>query len=462
MGFLILYGDPLVSTCSSSLAAHYGSLPPATFLLCLYFRALSKGSARLSFSGANCLTEEGSVDVLSDKPVHNLDTNLNYGTIQEAIDANETTRGHTIVADSGTYCESIVLNKPGLRLIGDGLHTTIIESEGTVVYLGSNGTNISGFTIRNGYCGVQMSPWSYGHTVSHNNIVNNDYGISGHYDCSNVKISWNMITANNISGLEMLFSNSIVSCNLISNNGKGKFQEYSSGIQIAKGVNSHAVYCVNNTVYGNTIEGNRIGILALHYSESNFFWHNNFIDNQNQLLVPSGDKWNNTARENCWSNYGGRDGDRDGLGDTPHMEGFVIDECPLAGRFSSLDASEGFWINVVSNSTIDSLQFFKSSSSIRMYVSSVDMNQSHGFCVVCLPHSLMNVSSIHVIIDNGGEPVLYPNYNIRDNGTHRWIYFAYSHSRRQIDVVPEFSSLPILQLLLLVLSLLFQARLKAD
>ncbi len=460
-GFLIFYGKPFINTYSSSLSAHYASPPPAASLLCLYFRALNSGSTILSFSNASCLTKDGSADVLSDKIVHNLDTGLNYGTIQEAIDANETERGHTITVSSGTYCESIVLGKPDLQLIGEGIHTTTIESQGTVVYLSANGSAISGFTIRNGYCGVQMSPWSHGHTISNNHIVNNDYGISGHYDCQKANISYNVIAANNISGIEMLFSNSIVSYNQISCNGGGDFKEYSSGIQIAKGVNSHDVYCANNTVFGNIIDRNRVGILALHYSESNFFWHNNFVDNQIQVSVPTGEKWNNTARENYWSNYDGRDGNRDGFGDTPHIEGLIIDECPLVGRFSSFEASEGSRINIIANSSIDSFQFFGSNSSIRIHVSSSDVNQSHGFCVMCLPHNLMNVSSIQVIIDGGAEPALHSNYDLRDNGTHRWIYFAYSHNSRQIDVVPEFPTSHIPPLLLLVLCFLSHARLKA-
>ena len=43
--------------------------------------------------------------------VHNLNTGLNYTTIQEAIDANETSDGHTIFVEHGTYLEHIVVNK---------------------------------------------------------------------------------------------------------------------------------------------------------------------------------------------------------------------------------------------------------------------------------------------------------------------------------------------------------------
>ena len=50
--------------------------------------------------------------------VHNLDTGLDYETIQEAINANETIDGRTISVDAGTYYENIVINK-SISLIGE-------------------------------------------------------------------------------------------------------------------------------------------------------------------------------------------------------------------------------------------------------------------------------------------------------------------------------------------------------
>jgi hypothetical protein len=43
--------------------------------------------------------------------VHNIDTGVNYGTIQEAIDAPETLNNHTIHVDAGTYYDTIVVDK---------------------------------------------------------------------------------------------------------------------------------------------------------------------------------------------------------------------------------------------------------------------------------------------------------------------------------------------------------------
>jgi hypothetical protein len=61
----------------------------------------------------------------------------------------------------------------------------------------------------------------------------------------------------------------------------------------------------------------------------------------------------------------------------------------------------------------------------------------------------MNVTNISVIIDDGDTVVLYPNYTLYDNGTHRWIYFAYELPTREIVIVPEFPSVIIMPLLII-------------
>jgi hypothetical protein len=38
---------------------------------------------------------------------------------------------------------------------------------------------------------------------------------------------------------------------------------------------------------------------------------------------------------------------------------------------------------------------------------------------------------------NGAKP-LYWNYALYDNGTHRWIYFAYEHSTKEIVIEQVF------------------------
>ena len=91
-------------------------------------------------------------------PVHNLNTGLNYTTIQDAIDANETLNGDTIEVDSGIYYESINVNK-SLTLIGENENTTTLDGNGTgmpigygahsIIALNADNISILNLTIRN-------------------------------------------------------------------------------------------------------------------------------------------------------------------------------------------------------------------------------------------------------------------------------------------------------------------------
>ena len=48
---------------------------------------------------------------LTATPVHNINTGLNYTTIQSAIDDPETLDGHTLICDAGNYTENVHVHK---------------------------------------------------------------------------------------------------------------------------------------------------------------------------------------------------------------------------------------------------------------------------------------------------------------------------------------------------------------
>lgn len=373
-----------------------------------------------------------------------------YPTIQKAIDAaNE---GATIFVRNGTYSENVVLNKPNLTLIGEDKHTTVIDGNGeSVVSLEVNNTKIKGFTLQNGDCGILMSPWTHEHAISNNIIENNDYGVSGHYDCFDVSICDNTISSNNISGIQMLFSHSMISNNLISDNGKGEFQGYSSGIQIVMGVNSEVVYCVNNIVFGNTIKNHQIGIWAIRYSEENLFFHNNLVNNTIQFSGRT-TMWNNSIIENYWSEYSGVDmcsgpyqneTGSDGIGDTPYeVDVNNQDEYPLMGMFSDFNVTSEYHVQTVCNSTISGLICNGTAISFNVF----GENDTAGFCRMCIPKSLMNET--YRVFVNGTEVKCTLLTEI-SNITHSYIYFIYNHSVQEVVVIPEFPSLPILPLFMI-------------
>ncbi len=212
-----------------------------------------------------------------------------------------------------------------------------------------------------------------------------------------------------------------------------------------------------NTVEDCQICNDSYGV-GLCYSNWNLFCHNAFVSNDknvisdyydpfenNSLAYVSTNIWDNGVEGNYWSDYNGTDANHDGVGDAPYvLDASNTDHCPLMGVYSSYNTSLGCSVGVVSNSTVESFDYFGSNSTISLRVSNMTANQTFGFCRLCIPHDLMNASSISVTIDDGTTLVLYPNYTLFDNGTHRWIYLAYPHSTHEIAVTPEFSSLLVL------------------
>jgi hypothetical protein len=112
-----------------------------------------------------------------------------------------------------------------------------------------------------------------------------------------------------------------------------------------------------------------------------------------------------------------------------------LDYYPLMGLFHSYETSSGYTVNVISNSTIQDFNYFESNKTVRMQISNMTAGQTFGFCRITIPHALMdNPNVVRIVIDNGKTKVLFENTTLYDNGTNRWIYFAYASSAHQITV----------------------------
>lgn len=197
----------------------------------------------------------------------------------------------------------------------------------------------------------------------------------------------------------------------------------------------------NNTIHANTISSNIFG-LRLSSAHSNIIFHNNLLRNAEQAdVIPLsiGNAWNNTCEGNYWSDQNSTDANRDGIGDDARrINGDNIDHFPLMGTYSSFSVHGETGperVAVTTNSTLLGLTFDVASGTITLTVNGTD--QTGGFCRICIPHSLVE-PEFTVTIDGGSVEVLHGNYALLDNGTHRWMYFAYVHSQHEIVIMPEY------------------------
>lgn len=290
-----------------------------------------------------------------------------YATIQEAI--NNANEGDTIFVNAGLYYEHVVVNKT-ISLIGEDRSTTIVDGNGSGTVIECRdvtNVTISGFTIRNGEKGLDLT-YSSSCQVADNQIINHIVcGITG----GGIHFADNLILNNIISncgsdGIRLgtgaqrvlIKGNVIVNVshwwalviddsweinveeNDISNTLGIRFYRSHDNIirrnTISKSLcGSHAivlvssndnvvernmlsdnggglyVYGVNNTVYQNDIVGNNYGISI--GKSDNTIYHNNFINNYYQVWLIDGlsveNQWDNgyPSGGNYWSDYTGVD-----------------------------------------------------------------------------------------------------------------------------------------------------------
>ncbi|MBS7632812.1 right-handed parallel beta-helix repeat-containing protein [Candidatus Bathyarchaeota archaeon] len=431
------------------------------------------------------------------------DVYVKFPSIQEAI--NSATAGTTLFVSSGTYREHLIINKT-ISLIGENRTQTIIDGNftGNVVNITAPNSRLEGFTIQNSgrqslNSGIYIAEGANSSNVSSNIVANNYVGILVYKssDCiikdnvvhSNLDdgvrlknshantISRNTIDANVFYGVNLHDSNNnIISDNSVSNNIYGFCVNRNSNGNVATrnsffsnsylGVgiywysdnnvisynivsnNSHGADLfwgsASNLICANTFSHNDYG-LWLDHSDNTFIFHNNFINNKQQAYSSDATNFlDNGFEGNYWSSFSGTDENRDGIGDTNYTAApSNIDNCPLMGAFSSFNISATYSIDVISNSTINNLQFSAQQSIIKMHVSNTSTSQLFGFCRVQIPYSIMN-QTYHVTINN--EEPYFANYTLRDNGNNRWIYFCYEHSTLEATITYEYQQWMLLLL----------------
>jgi len=420
------------------------------------------------------------------------------------------------VADAGQVilvrCNNITVENLNLSQAGTGLqlwetnnstisgnNITNNKDNGISLHYSSY-NNLSRNSITNNYEGIYLTASNHNSIYSNNVTASNHAGIylqSSYYDSvsdneiadnfngiylffsSNSSISGNKIT-NNHNGIYLCDSSSFnsISGNSITNNAVGIELESSSNYNNMSGNNitaniGHGIWLFHssnyNNIFGNNIADNAGGIYLV--SSDNTFYHNNFIDNTNQVYVYAPGYygiWNDgyPSGGNYWSNYTGIDmnsgfyqneTDSDGIGDMPHtIDANNIDNYPLIAPISYFDAGTWndttYYVNIVSNSTLSHFYFNPDEGAFaRFWVKGETETETFGFCRVAIPKDLLWVEDGWTVL-YGSYPL---NYKAFSDENYTYLYFTFTNPSYNgfttvtingTNVIPEFPLFLILPL----------------
>jgi parallel beta-helix repeat protein len=335
--------------------------------------------------------------------------------------ANITTSDNVTYTFTGNNYLPIVVNRSNIIINGRG-YTLQAFGETAFYLLGLSNVTITNTTITSSNYGIELES-SSGIVLSGNKVIENNIGIYIHNSSDNV-LSANTATENFYEGIDLY--------------------DYSH----------------NNVLSGNNVTANSDYGILLYYSSGNRIFHNDFLNNAQQVAVlSSNNTWDDgyPSGGNYWSNYrttypNAAEIDSSGIWN----KSYVInaqnnDSYPLMGPFHTFDV--GTWggiaysVDTVSNSTITNLSFNQPAKTLTFNVTGP--SGTMGFCRVAIPLSLM--SGVWTVTVNGA-PV---SYSTATDANYTYIYFTYHHSTETVQiistsVIPEFQPSMLLPLFMII------------
>ena len=388
-----------------------------------------------------------------------------------------------ISAKGGIDATQVYLNLPKITPIfikEDGTidpESAPIKNEGNTIYIVTDDVANASIIVErsnitidgNGHIlegPFNSSEWSVGLNLTQNSLNNvtiRNFNIIGFsegvdvYHGKNIIIYANNMTENALNAIELQeTSNSIIFGN--------RLAESHTGININSTKDS--------VLTRNDITNNDFGVCLVGSSNNNKLYHNNFINNSQQVSgFASTNTWDNgyPSGGNYWSNYTGWDyyygsnqdlTGSDGVGDIAHiLYANNTDHYPLTGPFKTFNV--GIWnnasynVDVVSKSTVTNLNFKPYATPRPTLNFDVEgENGTNGFSRVVIPRALMwcNDTSQWVITVSG---TLTAAESIIEDGNYTYICFTYTHSTKTVQIqsthaVPEFQSLVFLLLFMIM------------
>jgi parallel beta-helix repeat protein len=280
-----------------------------------------------------------------------------FSTIQEAI--NAANAGDTVFVKAGAYSEPIQIDKT-LALVGENKSTTVIKDWYIGVY--ANNVRISDFTIENLWADSPSPMGGCVYIYGYNNLTFSDNTYVHNWQAIRlVQTSGNLIINNYIDGNSEggthggigfdYANNTIMRNNTITN------CEQAISLSLPN---------YNNTILENNITGNSFGIVMNNLLTGNRFYHNNVINNTEQVYTyyifqGVDNAWDDgfPSGGNYWSDYGGNDfysgpyqneTGSDGIGDSLYViDANNQDNYPLMNPWFSPDVAV---LNVSTSKTV--------------------------------------------------------------------------------------------------------------
>ncbi len=242
-----------------------------------------------------------------EKPVENVNTGKRYASIQEAIDANDTLNGHTLLVHPGKYVECVNITK---TLIVKGLNrsSTIIERSRrgpAAVTVRADGSTLANFTVRNSTIGIRCFAANRCEILS-NDLFGCGTSIAAYFS-NNTLVEGNEVFNGTLRGIHIYDSNYAI----VMNNRIENVAEMGRAVAAI-----HIQNSLNSTVVQNLLMRNVCGIQLEVDASNSTIYHNNFINNTKHAIVYSvNNTWDDgyPSGGNYWSgrniqdNYSGPD-----------------------------------------------------------------------------------------------------------------------------------------------------------